>query len=134
MHDLSINCMNVKMGTHISNTIGVVKACDVKKDGSSWETSLHVLIEMDLKKPISRGRSINVLGNKFWISLRYEKLPCICFGCGRKLHGEELCEGGKTLPKSLSGQYGLWLREVTGSKMAGRKTSCGFLASNSSDK
>lgn len=62
MHDLPIGCMNAKMRNYVGSTIGVVKECDVNKDGSRWGITLRVLIKMMLEKPISRGRFINVEG------------------------------------------------------------------------
>lgn len=66
IHDLPIGCMNIKMGTHIGNTIGTIKTCDVNKDSLGWGKALQMLIEMDLRKPISCRRTINVMGNKLW--------------------------------------------------------------------
>lgn len=73
MHNLPIGCINEEMGKDISKTIRVVKMCDVDKKGSGWGLTLCVLIEVDLKKSISRGRTINVMGNKHWITLTFEK-------------------------------------------------------------
>lgn len=106
MHELPIGCMNEDMGEQMGKTIGAVKKCDIDKQGSGWRTTLHVLIEVDLKKPISRGRTINVLGNKHWIPLIYEKLLRICFDCGRVIHGEGSYKEGKAYPNNSSGQYG----------------------------
>lgn len=64
MHDQSISCMNAIMGNHIGSMIRVVKDYNVNEDGSRWGITLRVLIEMKLKKPISRGRFLNVEGCK----------------------------------------------------------------------
>lgn len=79
LHDLPIDCMNEDMGTLIGNTIELVKGCDIQSDESKWGKVLRVLIELDLYKPISRGRTLNIKGVKTWVPLTYEKLPRICF-------------------------------------------------------
>lgn len=64
MHNFPIACMNEEMGKLIENAVGVVKECEVNKDGTTWGHSLRVYIELELQKPISRGRFLNVSGNK----------------------------------------------------------------------
>lgn len=113
MHDLPIGCMNDKMGKSIGRMLRVVKECDANEDGYGCGITQRVLIKMKLDKHISRGRFINVEGCKEYIPLTYEKLPKICFECGRIVHGEEHCNGGKLLPKTSNGQFGPWLREAS---------------------
>lgn len=43
---------------------------------------------------IARGRLINLNGNSVWVNLKDEKLPRMCFKCGRILHGELGCDAG----------------------------------------
>lgn len=64
MHDLPMACMNDKMGKFIGNKVGLVKACDVNKDATEWGQTLRVYIELELHKPISSERFINLLGNR----------------------------------------------------------------------
>lgn len=77
--------MNVDIGTQIGKAIPVVKNCDVCENGTRWGIFLLVNIEIDLQKPISQGRSINLLGNKIWVSFKDEKLPKLCFKCRRRI-------------------------------------------------
>lgn len=92
-----------------------------------------MFIELDLKKPITRGETSNVMGNKHWIPLIFEKLFCICFGCERIICGKELCDRNKNSSKTLSNQYGLWLREATRGKTGRRRNSFSFQASSFND-
>lgn len=85
--------------------------CDLDKNGPCWGSTLRVFIEMDLKKPISRGKTINVLGNKLWMPLTFEKLLIIRFSCGKIIHIEVTCKEGKSANTSF-GQYGPLLREA----------------------
>lgn len=97
LHNLSIAYMNEDMGNLIGNTIGLVKECDIQNDGSRWDTIWRVLIELDLHKPISKGRTLNVQGIKTWVPLTYKKLSRIYFRCGRIIHKEGLYDGMKNL-------------------------------------
>lgn len=56
---------------------------------------LRVCIEIDLHKPISWGQTINIQGNRFWVSLTYEKLLRIYFRfcCRQIVHKQGVCEG-----------------------------------------
>ncbi|XP_035551145.1 uncharacterized protein LOC118349709 [Juglans regia] len=105
-HNLPLSCMNEDRGRQLGNTIGVVEKVDVKEDGSGWGRYLRVLIVIDLQKPLARGRTINVKGEKLWIPIRYEKLPRFCFSCGCLIHEKGGCENKNVGTE----QYGVWLR------------------------
>ncbi|KAF5449950.1 hypothetical protein F2P56_030343 [Juglans regia] len=105
-HNLPLSCMNEDRGRQLGNTIGVVEEVDVKEDGSGWGRYLRVMIVIDLQKPLARGRTINVRGEKLWIPVRYEKLPRFCFSCGCLIHGK----GGCVNKSEGAEQYGVWLR------------------------
>ncbi|XP_042941294.1 uncharacterized protein LOC122275977 [Carya illinoinensis] len=108
LNNLPLACMNLEVGTQIGKTIGNVKEVDVREDGIGWGRYLRVKIELDLRKSIARGRTANVLGSKIWVPLSYEKLPKICFKCGRLVHGAEGCVGLDG--RGGGSQYGTWLR------------------------
>ncbi|XP_042958054.1 uncharacterized protein LOC122293569 [Carya illinoinensis] len=108
LSNLSLACMNLEVGTQIGKTIGNVKEVDVREDGIGWGRYLRVKIELDLRKSIARGRTANVLGSRIWVPLSYEKLPKICFKCGRLVHGVEGCAG--LVGRGGGSQYGTWLR------------------------
>lgn len=59
-----------------------MKDADVREDGIWWAGNLRVRIEHDLRKPIAKGRNVNLLGKKNWVPLQYEKLPQVCYKCG----------------------------------------------------
>lgn len=60
MLNLPLSYMNQWMGEQIGGCIGKVKGGDVQEDGLAWGRCLMVKIECDLKKSITRGRTINV--------------------------------------------------------------------------
>lgn len=74
---------------------------------------LRVRIEMDLTRPLARGRTISAQGRSMWIPFRYEKFPFLCFSCGRIIHGSYGCLEKKDLREESSereDQFGAWLR------------------------
>ncbi|XP_041019827.1 uncharacterized protein LOC121261463 [Juglans microcarpa x Juglans regia] len=99
----------------IGGTIGKVEEVDTKEDGVGWGKFLRVCINIELMKPLARGRTITMKGEKLWIPVKYEKLPRFCFECGCLIHGPQGCTG--KLGEKL--QYGVWLRADTkiGSKL-----------------
>ncbi|XP_042944558.1 uncharacterized protein LOC122278436 [Carya illinoinensis] len=106
MLNLPLNYMTKRMGEEIGKSIGKVVEVDVQEDGSAWGRCLRVKVECDLKKPIARGRTILVDGRRSWVPFQYEKLPRLCFNCGRIVHEKEGCKGSD----ENAGQYGVWLR------------------------
>lgn len=111
MHDLSIGCMNEKIGTILDKTIESIKQLIFRK-----MVQVRVRIEMDLHKSISSGRTINIQGCRFSIALIYEKLSRICFCCGRIIYKQQACEGDKHRTTTNIGKFGAWLREKNGQK------------------
>lgn len=85
-----MDCINQKVGVQICNSIGT--KVDVDEKRSAWGKFLCVKIGINLRKPIPRGRTINVEGNKFWVLLKYEKLPSICFKRGLMAHRAKGCQ------------------------------------------
>ncbi|KAF5468807.1 hypothetical protein F2P56_012927 [Juglans regia] len=123
MHELPLICMNKVRGEIIGGTVGRVKEVDTQEDGCGWGEYLRVLIEVDLEKPLARGRSITVRGKHLWTHFKFEKLPHICFSCGCILHREQGCIG----TGEGEGQYGVWLRAgFKGKKERGGSSSFGF--------
>lgn len=85
--------MNREIDMFIGSTIGWNIKCDVQEDGLTWGKVLKIYIELDLRKPISMGRTLNLKGNKTWVPLTYKKLPRLCFYCGKIIHNMGFCEG-----------------------------------------
>ncbi|XP_059462008.1 uncharacterized protein LOC132191003 [Corylus avellana] len=111
MFNLPLACMGKEVGFQIGATMGTVEEVDTDEDGVGWGEYLRVRIRIDVKKPLARGRVINLLGKQVLIGFRYEKLPKYCFDCGKIWHGREGCtiRGGYRVKESEK-QYGPWLR------------------------
>ncbi|KAF4392610.1 hypothetical protein F8388_003030 [Cannabis sativa] len=76
---------------------------------------VRMKIGFPLKQSIYVGRYIPCGGKRYWIQLKFERLPTLCFACGlwghekRDCHKEvlmEKSEGGQQVPK-----YGQWSRD-----------------------
>ncbi|KAF4386854.1 hypothetical protein F8388_006809 [Cannabis sativa] len=61
------------------------------------------------------GRYIPCGGRKFWIQLKFERLPTLCFGCGVWGHEKRDCGREVLLEKNEDGlqvpKYGQWLKD-----------------------
>ncbi|KAF5457896.1 hypothetical protein F2P56_021970 [Juglans regia] len=57
-HNLPLAYMTKKRGEQLGSAMGKVVDVDVQDDGSGWGCCLRVFIEMDLTKPLARGRTI----------------------------------------------------------------------------
>ncbi|XP_042988656.1 uncharacterized protein LOC122316186 [Carya illinoinensis] len=109
MLNLPLSYMNKMMGEVIGRSMGEVVEVDVLEDGSGWGRCLRVKVEYDLRKPLARGRTIVVDGKTCWVPFQYEKLPRMCFKCGRIVHEKEGCKESA----ESSSQYSVWLRAIT---------------------
>lgn len=74
--------MNKKCGEQIDKTIGKVGEVDVDEEDVGWGQSLRIKVRIDLTKPVARGRTITIKGTKYWIPVKYEKMPRVYFKCG----------------------------------------------------
>jgi hypothetical protein len=91
IHNLPLACMNREVGYKIGSSVGVVEEVDVSVDGVGWGKYLRVKIELNLSKPLARGRTLQIGGRSMWVAFQYEKLPKFCFNCGVIKHGEMGC-------------------------------------------
>lgn len=47
---------------------------------------------MDFSQPLCRGRVVSLEeGGRVWVSFKYERLPNICYWCGRLYHDDKDC-------------------------------------------
>jgi hypothetical protein len=113
VHDMPLICMNKGVGTKIGESLGALEDVDVAGDGGGWGRCLRLRVNIDLRNPLERGRALSLGGKDYWVSLRYERLPLLCFNCGRILHGEKGCMVKKSQrhhDEDSPKQWGAWLR------------------------
>jgi hypothetical protein len=110
MIDLPLACMGRDIGNKIGASMGVVEAVDTDARGMGWGEFLRVKVQIDLSKPLARGRKINIEGTAHWIKFQYERLPKFCFQCGSICHGKTGCPKRSNFRQQDMSQYGPWLR------------------------
>ncbi|XP_059458313.1 uncharacterized protein LOC132187906 [Corylus avellana] len=123
MFGLPLSCMGREVGMKIGASVGEVEDIDVTEEGVGWGEFLRVRIRLDLSKPLSRGRTINLRGKSLWIAFQYEKIPQYCYTCGVIKHGKQGCGG--TAGWRINGgekkvEFGLWLRVPSPTRRHGR--------------
>lgn len=61
----------------------------VDKDGGKF---MRVKVNLDIYLPLRQGWVVSLKkGAKTWVSFKYERLPNICYWCGRLDHGDKDC-------------------------------------------
>lgn len=113
IHDIPYKYMTEETAREIEDTIGpVIK----QSDDSEWKggTFLHVRVRVDTTRPLCRGRKVTFEeGQVRWVSFQYERLPNVCFWCGRLSHDDKECEIWIKSKGTLSvdqQQFGNWIR------------------------
>lgn len=65
-------------------------------------------ISLDTNRPILQGFFLSRIGRKpIWIYLKYERLPNVCYRCGKLNHETRACKETET---GMEKKYGVWLR------------------------
>ena len=71
---------------------------------------MRVHVDLEIDKPLRRGAYItSSVGERLWLSFRYERLPTVCFICVKLGHDNKHCPMSKDW-RSVCPQYGDWLR------------------------
>jgi hypothetical protein len=113
VRDIPLICMNKEVGSKIGETLGKVEEVDVSGEGPGRGSSLRIKIQIDITKPLERGRALWLNGKMVWVNFRYEKLPHFCFNCGRIFHNMEQCSERKEARQDGEEdlkRWGTWLR------------------------
>lgn len=93
---------------------------DTKKPISYEGEYMRFHIALDTGKPILPGMFLKRTGRKpVWVSLKYERLPHVCYHCGRLNHDTKVC---KVKNKHLDSNYGGWLKAEDNTKRVLRWT------------
>lgn len=59
-------------------------------DGGNF---IRIRVSLDISQPLCRGRLITLEdGKTHWVSFKYERLPNLCYWCGRLTHNDRDCE------------------------------------------
>ena len=108
--------MNIFIGNHIANEIGILLLIDAPKSGLAWGPFLHMRVDIDITKPLIRGKMLQIENvDKRCIYFKYKRLPTFCYRCGILGHQERECQSIKKGCLSTNDedfQFGLWLQAV----------------------
>ena len=92
VHDIPCSFLTRKIAEKLCDVVGEVQKSigAVDDDGGSF---FRVRVLVDITLPLCRGRVISLPnGSKSWVNFKYERLPNICYWCGRLDHNDRDCE------------------------------------------
>ena len=93
LHGIPIKYMTIKAAKKIGSVLGEVFAPTNPKlfGGGHF---IHIQVSIDLSLPLCHGTlvSIGEGGKQVWISFKYERLPNICYWCGRLTYDDGDCD------------------------------------------
>ena len=113
VHDIPAKYLSREVAEKLCEAVGVVN-----KESSLGEvdrgTIMQVRVKVDVTLPLYRGRIFKLgNGSRGWVTFKYERLPNVCYWCGRLNHVNRDCErwiqSSGTLTKEEQ-EYGSWLR------------------------
>ncbi|XP_031260445.1 uncharacterized protein LOC116118597 [Pistacia vera] len=108
LHNMPFAAMNDDYGVQLASAIGKVLEVDVGANGLGWRSFLRVKVEVELTKPLVRGRLLRIGEQKYWIAFKYERLQNFCFKCGVLKHKNRGCSSIRQTEES-SNQFEPWL-------------------------
>ena len=91
VHDIPIRFMTREVTENICDTVGTVcrSIGGVDEDGGRF---MRVKVKLDISLPLCRGRVVTFeSGKKIWVNFKYERLPNLCYWCGRLTHSDKEC-------------------------------------------
>ncbi|XP_065633017.1 uncharacterized protein At4g02000-like [Quercus suber] len=113
--DIPVRYMTKEVAKDICSSVGEVclsKTHPTEVGGSF----VRVRIRVDVTQPLCRGRVVDLEeGDRVWVSFKYERLPILCYWCGRLAHAERDC------------LFGLKARVLLSSKINNLGLSCVLL-------
>lgn len=97
-------------GKDVGNRIGKFLEVDKRTWQSEQAKYMRIRAELPLHKPLRRGAYLlNEEGEKVWVTFKYERLPTVCYRCGRLGHDDKHCDA-KESGLTTEYQYGDWIR------------------------
>ena len=91
VHNIPIRFMSKEVVEGICDTIRDVcrSIGGMEEDGGMF---MRVKVNLDISLPLCQGRLVSFKnGKKTWVSFKYERLPNICYWCGRLDHSDKDC-------------------------------------------
>ena len=89
MFNIPIKSMNTTIGKHIAKEIGTPLLIDAPKSGLAWGPFLRMWVDIDITKPLMRGKMVHIEDmEEWWVYFKYKRLPIFCYRCGILGHQE----------------------------------------------
>ena len=93
--------MSEEVGRDLGNRLGKYIETNKRSWLSEQAKFMRVQVDLPITRPLQRGGNIvNLDGEKFWVSFKYERLPTFCFRCGILGHDERQCPGNSNIPEA----------------------------------
>ena len=113
--------MSLDVGKEIDSKLGTF----MEVDRHSWQSDqakfMRVHMELEIDKPLRRGAYIvSSEEERLWLTFKYERLPTVCFICGKLGHDKKYCPAIKDWQTACH-QYGDWLRAGWNTKTAAKE-------------
>nr|XP_023920447.1 uncharacterized protein At4g02000-like [Quercus suber] len=89
--DIPVRYMTKEVAEDICSSVGEVCLSKIHPTevGGSF---VRVRVRVDVTQPLCRGRVVDLEeGDRVWVSFKYERLPILCYLCGRLDHDERDC-------------------------------------------
>ena len=100
----------------IGNRIGIFLEVDKRSWQADQAKYMRVRAELPLDKPLRRGGYLmGMEGDKLWVTFKYERLPLVCYICGRLGHDDRHYVATE-MRQVTEHQYGDWIRAAGGYK------------------
>ncbi|KAJ0008131.1 hypothetical protein Pint_29751 [Pistacia integerrima] len=80
LHNMPFAAMNNDYGVQLASAIGKVLEVDVGENGLGWGSFLRVKVEVELTKPLVRGRILRMGEQKYWIAFKQTEESITQFG------------------------------------------------------
>ena len=114
LHDIPVCDMTPEAAAEIGRVCGKVLPGIREWGNQDGSTFMRIRVQVDTSKPLCRGRKLRREDGEIgWIRFKYERLPILCYWCGRLSHSDKDCElwikSNGTLSES-DRQFGAWLR------------------------
>ena len=113
VYNIPLCYRNKEVAEQICEAIGIIQH---PKDSPDCDgvSFIRVKVSINISLPLCRGRLITLDDDReHWVSFKYERLPNLCYWCGRLTHSDKDCEKWFDSEGSLQQedqQFGAWMR------------------------
>ena len=113
LHGLLMKCMTTTVAETLCEPAGqILKLPNAKTEECGGFMRVRVMV--DISQPLCRGRMVTLDDNReLCVSFKYERLPNLCYWCGRLTHNDRDCDRWIESEGSLTDadkEYGAWLK------------------------